>query len=1460
MRATKNKDGEWEAQKEVANVNLRQGTFSKKIKENDVKITNEVITAKDLGENAHRYGNGEWKSDKGGSAKSENIKNRYKLGGEKTDDGHLDASLDQIDISDGRSLLSRTVKFKSWLGIDDSTFLTFIKKVDVFNNASDISTKQEAYINVIYQGYAWLAAFPNLNDKKANKKRAIINEIISGSISNFAEVELTYLAFEDAYKSFRADSSIDILNSSDFSGIDAFKKLRAFLKEKKIWEDQHNSPVKNKNHSKEEEAMKKIENLGTLEVKSSEEYNLIPGVLKISNPTLKLENLGKKITINSGVSLAAGVNFEAAQLNASGEFTIEINNENIWNSTDSEFKIATAKLTDGEVTGSFLSQEFIIKSVKYSTESPNMISAQAFAWEGNILGKTARMNFLNPKITDQKGFEFSFAWGNLSEINYGQYVSFKNIELIAQIESPGNYLIKGDTDATINPTIPGIDNSVLQGHFSITRNADGTLEYSISEGNLNATFLGQQFQAKGFSYTSVKPNEISAQAFAWEGNILGKTARMNFLNPKITDQKGFEFSFAWGNLSEINYGQYVSFKNIELIAQIESPGNYLIKGDTDATINPTIPGIDNSVLQGHFSITRNADGTLEYSISEGNLNATFLGQIININGVNYSSENPKHITALSAGWKGTILQHPGALFILNPKITENEGFNFKKITGVIYDLNYGQYVAIDFLEIGIEKNGSKYKISGELDTTVTPVIQGLDNVQISGHFSASGYSDGTEIKHSITNGNLSATFLGQIININGVNYSSENPNEISAKSVGWKGTILGYEGALFIVNPTITNDEGFSFKKGLGRIYDLNYGKYLQIDSIWVGINKENEKYKVYGAVDNLAANLKTPIPGLSSVNASGNFTASGYDDGTEKIFTLDNGDLSATLFGNSLVLKGVKYSTQSPDKISAQEAKLTLNVFGEEGLEPVIEGPRIDENGFDFDSAEINTNDLLKTDLGAFSLKADKLTLLKSKTKGYEAKVDGKISLNLGENSPINLTGNAKGAISYNFKSKAKKVDFEKAEVSIPNPFSVTLPKDLGIPWPVEMTMGIPIFPGLNVEIGFYLDGSVEMANEIKITIVNNKENLNVKISSKIAGELLAGVLLGLQLGSSFLASLSVRLKGGGKLTVDTLVEFAKEFNYNKNVNSTDKPNAHNFLYDTELIAKLEASLEIVGRLLYFFKKKYNKTIGEYEIGRYHFSNNPEADHTDINPTKNNFTDKDDVASKMDIPEGYTLDQIENIDQSTRFKDDEVSKVIDSYKIEDGENLENKVSLLSSYGKFMKNRIDINSLSVIFNQTPDKEIDSKSRDELKELLQKLGPKINSKTDLVKKYSALIGKNAKNKEIKVIVDDHNKRKIFFDVANKFKGKYLHSDFWGDESKQSTSTNWLYRGELKKEYKKLNTSFKNNKTALNKDLVSLENNYIKEIHKFKKSESSEELKNKIKASELKNKASKSALAS
>ena len=1033
LRAQQNEDGEWVATKEVAKVNLRQGTFSKKIKEGDVTMERIVISAKDLGPTAHYNVNGSWESDEGGLLRSETVENRYQLG--QDGDGNLDASLDQIDISDGRGLLSKMVKFKSWLGVDDSTFLTFIKKVEEFNSSSDIILKKEAYEKVINQGYAWLVAFTNLNNKKANKKRAIIHEIISGSISNFAEVELTYLAFEDAYKSFTADPSIDILDPSDFNGIDVFKKLREFIKQKNIWEKQHNSPVKNRMHSDEKEAMEKIKNLGTLEIKSSGDYNIIPGVLKISAPTLKIENLGKKITISSGISLAKGVNFETAKLNASGEFTVEINN----------FKIATTTLEKGKVTGSFLNQNFKIEGVDYSTSEKDKISASSAAWNGKILTKDGSITFNNPSISNAEGFTFTTAVGTLNELNFGNFVKSRDIEIHLIKEGKNRYNITGTSNVAAEASLPG--------------------------------------------------------------------------------------GFAKANLA------------------------------------------------GLFTLKRDA----------------------------------------------------------------NKVYNCK-----------------------------------------------------------------------IENGELSTAISGQTLNLHVLNYdSSENPNLISATS------------------------------------------------------------------------------------------------------------------------------------------AEFILNIFGETGLNPVITQPRIDENGFDFKSAEINTANLLKTDLGAFSLKANKLTLLKKESEGYEAKVDGKISLNLGENSPIELAGNADGAITYNFKSHAKKVDFKKAEVEIPNPFSLNLPTDLGIPWPVEITMGIPIFPGLNVEIGFYLDGNVQIAKKIKITIENNEDNLNVKISSKIVGELLAGILLGLQLGSSFLASLSVRLKGGGKLAVDTLVEFAKEFNYNNNVNNADKPNAHNFLYDTELIAKLEASLEIVGRLLYFFKKKYNKTIGEYEIGRYHFSNKPGADPTNIDPTKNDFTTKEDVGSKMDIPEGYTLEQIETMDQSTRFKNDEVTNITAAYQIQEGENLENRVSLLSSYGKFMQNRIDINSLSAIFNQHSN--IDSSNRSELKEILKRMGPNINSKSDLIDKYGELINANENNNKIRDIVDAHKERKIFFEDANEFKSKFLHSGFWGDESIQSSSTNWFNRGDLREKYKVLTTSFENKNTALKKDLVTLENNYIEEIHKFKRSGSAEELENKIKAS-------KSALAS
>lgn len=654
LRATKNKDGEWEAQKEVANVKLRQGSFSKKIKKNDVKITNEVITAKDLGENAHRYGNGEWKSDKGGSAKSENIKNRYKLRGEKTDDGAVSGALDQIDISDGRSLLSRMVKIKSFFKVDDSTFLTFIKKIDVFNNASDISKKKEAYKKVIYQGYAWLAAFPNLNDKKANKKRAIINEIISGSISNFAEVELTYLAFEDAYKSFTADSSIDILSISGFNGIDAFKKLKAFLKEKKIWEDQHNSPVKNKNHSKEKEAMKNIEKLGTLEVKASGEFNIIPDVLKISNPTLKLEDLGKKITITSGISLAAGVNIEAAQLNASGEFTIEINNENIWNSPNSDFKIATT-LENGEVNGKFMNQKFKIEGVKYSTTSPEKISADTAVWNGEILTKDGSITFDKPSISNDKGFYFTSATGSLSEISLGNSAKAKN--LLIRIEKKGvEYIVKGSGEVNSMIDLDGLTNARFNATVNIVRNPNKEYYYIIKDGDINAQLWS----------SNIAISKVNTSAYTNEGivNLINFSATVVDLENSI---KPFKFGVFT-----------LQARTIALFNEKDKKGFQLTLDATMGNVFPSPFGDENS-LTGHAKLKTGITSEPEKTTASFEIvTAHFDGSI----------KNPLSDLSILKGWGGNRMDI-GASILVFPGVFAEFGLFIESL------LTFGGNIKID---------------------------------------------------------------------------------------------------------------------------------------------------------------------------------------------------------------------------------------------------------------------------------------------------------------------------------------------------------------------------------------------------------------------------------------------------------------------------------------------------------------------------------------------------------------------------------------------------------------------------------------------------------------------------------------------------------------------------------------------------------------------------------------------
>ena len=504
----------------------------------------------------------------------------------------------------------------------------------------------------------------------------------------------------------------------------------------------------------------------------------------------------------------------------------------------------------------------------------------------------------------------------------------------------------------------GSSNSILVNLGSVTLLHDPSTSsdlWEMNEFDLSATILNGTVESK-LSASLIEYDSITG--FRIENGYVQGDVKIGEVNGSVRlggilyENNTLKSFGGIGTLNKIPLTSNFLISDISIVVGYDG-SSYIIDGAADIDFNSSLTpiGLEDFHLTGKVNVNRDSSNeSLNYSLINGNLNASFLDQMINIKGVNYSSNNPKDITALYASWKGTILDHQGVLFILNPKISDNEGFNFKKITGVIYDLNYGQYVTTDFLEIGLEKDGAKYKINGATQMQVNSIpVPGLENASMSGLFTASGYSDGTEINYSITNGNLNASFLGQDIKIKGVNYSSENPKDIIALYASWKGTILDHQGALFILNPKISDNEGFNFKKITGVIYDVSYGDYISTDFIEIGIEKINTKYKISGTTK---AEISPVLPGLENTKISGDFSASGFEDGTDMNYKISAGELETTILNNKIQITGGKYNSKESDKFSADNFSWNGTIFEQTASFSITKPEISNSKGFDFDSA----------------------------------------------------------------------------------------------------------------------------------------------------------------------------------------------------------------------------------------------------------------------------------------------------------------------------------------------------------------------------------------------------------------------------------------------------------------------------------------------------------------------------
>ena len=734
--------------------------------------------------------------------------------------------------------------------------------------------------------------------------------------------------------------------------------------------------------------------------------------------------------------------------------------------------------------------------------------------------------------------------------------------------------------------------------------------------------------------------------------IRGYKGKIEINNLQVNENKIKHF-MGEGTINKVSLTSHLSAENISVVVAFLEDET-IIDGKADVNLNsPLSPaGIEDFNLTGTVNIINDSSvETLNYSLTNGNLNGTFLGQTVKLTGVNYSSEKPHEITANTFAWKGQALGYNGRLLILKPKIIDNEGFNFKKITGVIYDISYGEYVTTEFVEVGVEKQENKYKINGTTQIEATlKTIPGIENVNLSGLFSASGYDDGTEIKYSLTGGMLDASFMGNRINLEGVKYSSEE-KEFSANTFEWSGKIFEEHATFKLIQPIISNVEGFKLGEegsAKGTLTKYKLGDWGYLTDISFEVQKENGSfyYSAGGTMDFNASSLGIPV---------------------------------------------------NSDKYIVQIDKLNFN-----------------EKNASFESVSITgfTNSF---DYGIFTLSPKKVILFNDSKKGFQVELDATMGNVFpspfgDENS---LTGHAKIKTGITSEPEKTTASFEIVTAhfdgSIKNPLS-----DLSIlkGWGgnrMDIGASIMVFPGVFAEFGLFIESLLTFGGNIEIKATKNDNNsVLLHIDAPVAeGKVAAGAYAGVQAGSALLASFALYLEAYGEINAKLHGEFKKIFSLNE-----DTPSKKASIDLTlEGNAKVTAQLRAVARALLFFKKVWKYELASKNLGHFSYSTNTNK-NTGFSTNTEKLVDKEpdfnDKALKEDVTiNGKTRNQIKdmpikeliNLSTEDRWNKNEKDEIVDSFAVQENEIVEgskigNETRLdddtEDSLNKYRNNRISL--------------------------------------------------------------------------------------------------------------------------------------------------------------------------
>lgn len=703
--------------------------------------------------------------------------------------------------------------------------------------------------------------------------------------------------------------------------------------------------------------------------------------------------------------------------------------------------------------------------------------------------------------------------------------------------------------------------------------------------------------------------------------------------------------------------------------------------------------------------------------------------------------------------------------------------------------------------------GEAIEAYGELNLTVANLVNATGRVGLR----VDNQNNIQDI--TLEDGASEASIPGLNLKLNGITYDY-SAQKFSVEAARGEVNIFGCPVVLNVTGASVDKDS-FNYEKMEGELPDVDYG-FFSLKKTAVAYSKE---LKAFEGKTTYKFNTDEAPVGFDNFKTGGEVEIHWNPEG-DKYYTIDNGELKFKLLGQEVEAKNFNYNSKK-QMINADELSLAVDIHD---FKKTFTGKTIaiGKEGISFEKLKTEASGQ-EFNMKVFSLKPKEYAISKDKDGGLSVNAFGAMVLDLPNYLGIKSSGEIEGDVGLSLAKPSPEYHITSgtAGIKMPNPLN-KIGEILGDNWSssrYELSAAIPVFPAVSAIFGIYMEYGGKFAEELEATIALDSTNnsLIIEAGTDIKANVEGGVFGGIQGGSQLLIALALLLRAAGTFDMNTKIGYAKEFPLEQAPAEKKIKDDPGFNYNIQGEAKVGAYLDIVATALYFFRKQFSLTLGEKSLGEFEFSNTKKSDpYMGENVLVDREMLDDQIHSSLkEEAKVLTLEQLLDLDYSHRFSADEKTEAIDVIKAAElGRESLNRTESLDTPESKKFNNAALANLQ-FYNQFIDKRCNWA---EIYKVLGTLGPSLKTKeeldalTDNGEKYLseeilngiknigsssniAQVFVNHYNEKVRAFTDSYpeaiissykslllKKGKVLQAVENMKKG-YLHSSFFGDESKQ-----------------------------------------------------------------------------